>query len=382
MNAQINQPYRLSVLICAALALNLAACSHRSAAGDEEGGGKGNPEAVVAEVTLTRVGRAEISQLLAVTGGIAALPNQDVRVSAQVPGRIAEMKVAEGDRVAAGQLVAQIEDRPFRDQLQQAEAGAATARANWENAKLSRARNESLFSRGIAARKDLEDARTQESVAEAAVRQAEAALALARLQLTRCQVRSPLSGTVVKRFVSVGEQVDGSAAQPILEVANLNQVELFGNVPSVYLSKIHASQTLPISSGAFPGKTFTGRVVAISPAVDPATNSGLIRIRIANGNGLLRLGMFLNAQVPVETHARALVVPPQAIYRDQQGQPRVYRVEGENARAVPVQIGLESPERVELLSGVAEGETVILTGGYGLGEKAKVKVQGQDQGKP
>jgi len=137
------------------------------------------------------------------------------------------------------------------------------------------------------------------------------------------------------------------------------------------------SQTLPISSGAFPGKILSGRVVAISQAVDPATNSGLIRIRIANADGLLRLGMFLNAQVPIETHVKALVVPPQAVYRDQQGQPHVYRVEGVNATSVPVQIGIESADRVELLSGVAEGDTIVLAGGYGLGEKTKVKVLGR-----
>ncbi len=375
MTTRMRHPLGYSLLICFALALNLAGCSHRSSAGDDEADGKADANAV-AEVTLTQVTRADISQMLAVSGTIAAPPNQDVRVSSLVPGRLAQMRVAEGDRVTAGQLLAQIDERPFHDQLQQAEAAEATARANLENAKLSRARNENLFSRGIAARKELEDARTLESVAEAAVRQAEAALALSRLQLSRCEVHSPLTGTVVKRFVSVGEQVDGSAAQPILEVANLHEVELFGNVPSAYLGKMRPNQTLPISSGAFPGKTFSGRVVAISQAVDPTSNSGLIRIRIGNADGLLRLGMFLNAQVPIETHVKALVVPPQAVYRDQQGQPHVYRVEGVNATSVPVQIGIESVDRVELLSGIGEGGTIVLTGGYGLGEKTKVKVLG------
>lgn len=372
--AQITTRTHPAMMLSLLLLLTSASCSHRSSAGDDQGEGKDNLGAVVAEVTLTRVARAEISQMLVVTGTIAALPNQDVRVSSLVPGRLAQMKVAEGDRISAGQLVAQIEEQPFRDQLQQAEAAAATARANLENAKLSRARNENLFARGIAARKDLEDARTLETVAEAAVRQTEAALALARLQLSRCEVRSPLSGSVVKRFVNVGEQVDGSAAQPILEVANLREVELFGNVSSVYLGKMRPNQTLPILSSASPGRAFSGRVVAISQAVDPATNSGLIRIRIANGDGLLRLGMFLNAQVPVETHAQALVVPPQAIYRDQQGQPHVYRVEGENATSIPVQTGIESSDHIELLSGVAEGDAIILGGGYGLGEKTRIKV--------
>src|SRR5437899_954184 len=353
----------------ASLVLSLTASSTNAASETEV--------PAVSDVTLTQITRGDVRQILNLTGTIAALPNRDVRVSSLVPGRVAEMKVAEGDRVRAGQLVAQIDDRPIRNQLAQAEAAAAQARANLANATLARARNENLFERGIAARKDLEDARTQESVAAAALQQAEAALSLAGLQLARTSVHSPLTGTVVKRFVNVGEQVDGTAGQAILEVADLTQVELIANVPAVYLGILRVNRMLSLASDAFPGQSFTGRVVAIPAAVDPATNLGLIRIRIANSKGLLRLGMFLSAQVPIETHAGALVVPPQAVYRDEEGQPHVYRVEGENATAVPVQVGIESRDRVELLSGVQAGETVILSGGYGLGEKAKVKAKGQ-----
>ena len=354
--------------------LCLLACSRGPAgAGSEEG--PGNTAEVVAEVTVTRVERANISTTLSVSGTIAGLPNQDVRVSSLVPGRVARMLVAEGEDVLAAQVLAVIDNRPFQDQLQQAEAAVEQAKANLENAGLNRDRNENLFQRGIAARKDLEDARTQVSVNEATLRQAEAALALARLQLARTEVRSPLAGTVVKRLVSVGEQVDGTAAQPLFEVANVREVELFGNVPALYLDKIRVGQKLQISTDAFPGKEFAGRVVAISPAVDPSSNIGLVRIRISNGAGLLRLGMFLTAQVPLETHAQALVVPPQAIYRDQESMPQVYRVVGENAEAVPVKLGLETQDRVELLAGVQAGDTLISTGGYGLGARSRIKVK-------
>ncbi|MBZ5516184.1 MAG: efflux RND transporter periplasmic adaptor subunit [Acidobacteriia bacterium] len=359
--------------VAAVSLLGLPACSHPSG----EGSADENPEnaPVVAEVTLTRVERGDISSTLAVTGTIAALPNQDVRVSSLVSGRIAEMLVAEGDHVRAGQPLAKIEDRPFLDQVQQAEAAVEQAKANLENARLTRARNEDLVQRGIAARKDLEDARTLVSVNEAALRQAEASRALARLQLSRAEVRSPLDGTVVKRLLSAGEQVDGTAAQPLYEVANVSEVELFGNVPALYLGKIRVGQALRISSESFPGTPFAGKVVAVSPAVDPSTNVGMVRIRISNGAHLLRLGMFLTAQVPLETHPQALVVPPPAIYRNQTGQPQIYRVNGSEAEAVPVKLGLETQDRIELLAGAEAGETVILTGGYGLGAHAKIKVK-------
>ena len=366
------QPVIRSGVIIAVLSCSLA-CSRPPASDEEEG--SGNPASAVAEVTLTRVARGDISSTLTITGTIAALPNRDVRVSSLVAGRVARVMVAEGDRVKQGQLLAAIEDRPYRDQLQQAQAGVEQAKANLENARLNLHRNETLFQRGIAAGKDLEDARTQASIAASALDQAQAALALAKLQISRTEVHSPLTGIVAKRFVSVGEQVDGTAAQPLVEVADTAEVELFGNVPALYLRYMHVGQKLPLATEAFPGKEFSGRVVAISPAVDPSTNVGLVRIRVANALGLLRLGMFLSAQVPLETHANALVVPSQAIYRDEQGQPRIFRVQGDAAEAIPVRLGIETQDRVELLSGAQEGETIILAGGYGLGERARVKVQ-------
>jgi RND family efflux transporter MFP subunit len=332
-----------------ALAAVLAGCSHQSASDEGESGAF----AANAEVTLTKVTRADIRETVAISGTVAAPPNQDVRVGALVSGRIAEMKVAEGE----------------------AEAAQQQAKATLENAQLARKRNEDLFQRGIAARKDFEDARTQESVAAATLGQAEAAVQVAHLQLARTEIHSPLTGRVSKRFVSVGEQVDGNAAQPIAEVANLSEAELLGNLPAAYLSKLHVGETLEIASDALPEKSLSGKIVAISPAVDPATNLGLVRIRIANSAGALRLGMYLTAEIAVADHKNALTTPREAIYRDEKGQAHVYRVEKDKATAIDVTLGILNKDRVEILSGVAEGDTIILTGGYGLPDTAKVHIQ-------
>ena len=356
------------LLAAAAFTLGTTGCSSKPA--DDQS----DDAAAKAEVTLTKVAREGISETLTLTGTAAALPNQDVRVSALVPGRIAALDVAEGDRVKAGQVLAMLDSRSYAQQIQQAKAAEQQAKANLDNAQLSTTRNEDLFQRGIAARKDMEDARTEQSVAAAALQQAEAALELARLQLGRTEITSPLTGIVAKRFVSVGEQVDGTAAQPIVEVANLDEIEFEGNAPSSYLVKIHAGEHVDLTAEAIAGQKFRGQVVAISPAVDPTTGVGLVRIRVPNSGGLLRMGMFLSAEIPIDTHARALVVPPQAIYRDEAGDSRVFVVSEDTATAVPVKIGIQTKDRVELLDGVKEGDTVILTGGYGLGDKAAVQV--------
>jgi RND family efflux transporter MFP subunit len=357
--------------LCLMAVLAATSCSRTSGGGDAE---SEEPAPAVPEVTLTKVVRADISRMLTLPGVVAALPNRDVKISPLVAGRVAELNAAEGDHVTEGQLIARLDEGPLRDELQRAEAAAAQARANLENAKLSLTRNQDLLNRGIAARKDAEDARTAEQVAEAAVQQAGAEVSLAQLQLRRAQVQSPLTGIVVKRFVNVGEQVDGTAGQPLVEVANLDEVELNAGVPPEELHNMRVGQTIVFNTGMFPGKGFSGRIATISAAVDAASNTAQVRIRVANSEGLLRLGMNLSAQLPIETYAKSLVVPPQAIYRDSEGKPRVYRVEGSESKSVPVELGIETLGQVQLLSGPAEGDTVILDGGYGLEDEAKVSV--------
>jgi RND family efflux transporter MFP subunit len=350
-----------------------AGCSHPSA--DDEASPGANAKA---EVTLTRVVRANISETLTLNGTASPPPNDDVRVSALVAGRIAELNVAEGDRVKAGQVIAKLDDRSYRSQLLQAEAGEQQAKANVDNAQLSGTRDEDLFQRGIVARKELEDARTLESVAAAALKQADATLEIAKLQVARCVIVAPLNGAVAKRFVSVGEQVDGTAAQPIVEIANLQDVEFLGNAPAVYLPKLHAGESVNVTTESAPGQKFVGRIEAISPAVDPSTGVGLVRVRIPNPNGALRMGIFLSAEIPVDTHANALTVPAEAVYRDQSGQPRVFVVQQNSATAVRVKLGIETKDRVELADAdVKEGQTIILTGGYGLPDQAQIQIKPQ-----
>jgi RND family efflux transporter MFP subunit len=123
--------------------------------------------------------------------------------------------------------------------------------------------------------------------------------------------------------------------------------------------------------GTFPGRTFEGQVIAIAPAVDPASNSALGRMRIRNADRLLKVGMFAQAHVPVEEHKNALVVPPSAVARDQTST-AVYVLNGDVAERKAVTLGIETPDAVEVLSGVSEGQTVLTSNIHGLGDKAKL----------
>jgi RND family efflux transporter MFP subunit len=347
--------------------LLLPACSKKGGGEDEVKA----PEVPTIAAEVAKVTRQPITRTLIVRGTVAAAPNEDVKISALVAGRVVAMYVAEGDTVRKGQVLAEIERRPLEDQRRQASAALDQAKAAFENARLHSDRTEKLFKQGIAAGKEVEDARSQLAAAQAGVEQASAALDIADRQIERANVASPIAGQVVKRLVSVGEQVDGTAGQPIVEVANLDVVELAANIPAEYLAAVRVGLPVSIVCGTFPGRTFDGRVIAIAPAVDPASNSALGRIRIPNAGHLLKVGMFAEGHVPVEEHKNALVVPASAVARDQ-ASTAVYVLNGDIAERKPVTLGIETPDAVEVLSGVNEGQTVLTSNIHGLGEKAKL----------
>jgi RND family efflux transporter MFP subunit len=181
---------RLICLAAGMIAATVCGCSKPAA--DQAAAQKETPT----QVTVTKVTRGDVSRMLQLSGSVAAVPNRDIKVSSQVPGRVTDLTVAEGDRVSAGQLIAKIDDHSFRDQVTQAEAGVGTAQASVENANQSLKRNEDLVTRGIAARKDLEDAQKEAATSASELKQAQAALSPARLQLLRTEIHSPISGTV------------------------------------------------------------------------------------------------------------------------------------------------------------------------------------------
>ncbi len=348
-----------------------------------KGGGEEEPKpADVPTITAdtATVARRTLVDDLVLRGTIGAIPNQDVKVSALVPGRVNTVTIAEGDTVKEGQVIAELDRRPLEDQRRQAAAAVEQAKAQVENARLNLQRDQQLFERGIAAGKEVEDARAQMASGQAALEQANAALNTAERQIDRAQVRSPIAGQVVKRMVSVGEQVDGTAAQPIAEIANTDRVELAANLPAEHLSRVKVGQAVVVSTDAYPGRTFAGAVLAIAPAVDATTNAALVRVRIANAEHLLKVGLFAEAHVQLAQHADALVVPTPALVRDAKGAV-VYVVTGDTAQRTEVKVGLEKPDIVEILSGVKEGQIVLTSSVYGLGDKAKLAKAG-DAEKP
>jgi RND family efflux transporter MFP subunit len=169
--------------------------------------------------------------------------------------------------------------------------------------------------------------------------------------------------------------VDGTAAQPVVEVASVDSLELLGTVPAPRLNSIKVGEDFSFQTEEIPGTTFKASVGAVLPAVDPATNNGTVRIRITNTKHLLKVGEYLSVALPMRENGTQLVVPKQSVYPDESGEPHVYRVSGNEAESVAVQLGVQTSDSAEVLSGLTDGDTVIVNGGYGLPEKVTVRIK-------
>jgi membrane fusion protein, multidrug efflux system len=342
-----------------------------SKTGDSEESSRNEDSLPTLHVKVATATKGMINETIEIPGSIVPLVNQDVKVSSLVAGRVTELRVAEGEPVRRGQLIARIDATPYLQQREQAQASLRQAQTNLENDRREMERNRSLFQKGIAAGKEVQDSEALFHVAEAEVEKARAALQAAELQVKRTEIYSPLSGVVLHRLLNSGEQVSGTASDPIVEVANLDTVEMEARVPSRYLGKVRADGQITVTSASYPGQQLQGKIVAVGGAIDPATDTGQVRLRIRNQRSRLKVGMFVQGLLVLQQHQNATLVPASAVVKARQ-ETHVYVVQGETASERAVSLGIQNQEQAEILSGITPGETVLISGNYGLEDKARV----------
>ena len=297
-------------------------------------------------------------------GRVAAPPGGDLPVASQVAGRIVSVSVHEGDRVAAGSVIAAIDDGASRDALKQADAALAQSKSAAANADATLDRTRQLVVRGIAAKQELDDAVARADQSHAAINASVAAADLARRTLGRVQVRSTFDGIVTKVWRGPGALVDGTAATPIVQLAATTLAELDADATERQLVDIAAGQTARILL-ATGGDPIAGTVHARSTALDPATGLGLVRIDIDPKTPVL-LGVFGLATVTIGERQGVLVVPALALRGAVADGTQVVICKGAEAELRNVRVGWRDDERVEVIGGLAEGEHVAIDHVLGL----------------
>jgi RND family efflux transporter MFP subunit len=357
----------LKILSVASLVV-LGACKGGSAA---EADAAGTPEtATIGTENIAVVTNGTLQSGPTVSG--ALLPEREAQVRAQVGGSLLQTYVDQGQAVRAGQTLARIEAGGLQDVYLSARAGVTSANNNADIARRELARSEKLLAAGAIAERDIEQARRSAIAANAALADARARLATAQKQVGNTSVTAPMSGIVSERPVSAGDVVQPGAA--MFTIVDPSSMRLEGSVPAEQLSQVKIGAPVTFTVNGYPGRTFNGRVTRVNPTADPATRQVRVFISIPNAEGRLVGGLFAQGRLASESRT-GMVVPVTAV-DTRNNIPQVFRIKASKVERIPVQIGLrdEGSEKVEILSGVQVGDTLLLGAAQGITPGTIVKV--------
>ena len=334
-------------------------------------GGGGGPR-VPMTVEMGKVSRGDLSAQLSVVGSLIGL--QTVDVAPKTNGRLTSVSVQLGDRVRRGQVLAKIEDREILEQVNQADAALAVAKATIRQreadlkvAELNFERSKNLFGRQLLAKQSLDDAesRYMASVAQldlstAQLAQTDARLQELRINLQNTSVTSPVDGFVGKRSVDPGAMVGQNTA--IASVVDISRLRLIVNVVEKDIRMVTVGDAGVVEVDAYPGDKFRGHIARIAPVLDPSTRTAAMEIEIPNTDNRLKPGMYARVILTVEEHKNALVVPKASVI-DFDNQRGVWIPDADNRAAfVPVVLGIEDATRIEIRDGLKEGDSIVTTG--------------------
>jgi multidrug efflux system membrane fusion protein len=350
-------------------------------------GGSGKGGARVAPVVAAPAATADVAVQLDALGSV--VPLATVTVRSRVDGELVKILFREGQLVRAGELLAEIDARPFQVQLSQAEAQHARDQALLRNAQIDLERYRVLFQQDSIAKQQLD---TQEALVrqtEATVQMDRAAIDSARLQLTYSRVTAPLSGRLGLRQVDLGNIVRAGDANGLVVITQMQPITVVFSIPEDSLppvmKKLQAGEKLAVNAFDRAGKAqlASGVLLTADNQIDPATGTVKLKAQFANADLALFPNQFVNVRLLVETRRGATVVPAAAVQRGTPGT-FVYAIDpGTKAVSVRrVRLGPVQGETVAVEEGLAPGTLVVVDGADRLREGATVEIVVRDSSPP
>lgn len=341
-------------------------------------GGK-KEDAVKDEATQITIGRQDMepARSMDVVSGIVLSgpldPAQVVRVKAQVPGTVRDVRVDRGSAVRAGQVLATIEALGVQSQAASAKAGVAAREAGLAVAKQQLDASKTLFEAGAISEIDFRGAQAAYEAAEAELAAAKANAAAAGESASRSILTSPITGFISERFIEGGEAIMPDA--PLFTVVNADTLELAGQIPVDQAGSVKVGQPVVFTLDALPGKEFNGRVARIDPTADLQTRQVRVYVRLLNRNKEIIAGQFARGRIVGQRVSNVITVPEIAIRRDGD-QPTVFVIENGVVAVKEVTLGLrdEATGRIAVMSGLSEGDQVITAPALTLTPGTKVNM--------
>lgn len=271
--------------------------------------------------------------------------DQAITVTPEITGIVTSIDFEDGERIEQGDVIITIDDKDLKARLAQAEARLTLTRANYQRA-------ERLLKQGSGTARARDEAVND-------FKSAEAEVAATKTALDKATITAPFSGIIGLRQVSLGQYV--TAGQPIATLADVDNLRIDFRVSEVFLTKIAKGQNVSVVFDALPGETYKGVISAIDPVVSVDGRSLSVRALLTNDSGKLRPGLFGRVEIVTEVRD-SILLPESAIVASPEGGEAVFKVTDGRAKMMPVTLGERRPGEVEILSGVEEGDTIIVSG--------------------
>jgi multidrug efflux system membrane fusion protein len=335
----------------------------------------GNGEPPI-RVSVTPVKRGDFPIVLEGLGNVQAY--NMITVRARVDGQIVKIAFTEGHMVRAGDLLAQIDLRPFQAALDQANAKKSQDEANLANAKLDQARYSTLAKQHVATQQQLDTQNALVNQLIASIAGDEAAIEAAKVQKEYGTIRAPISGRAGFRVIDEGNLVSATQRTPIVTIAQLQPISIIFSAPQEYVDQINtdlANDPLQVTATNADGaRLATGRLTVSNNQVDAATGTIKLKAEFENADGALWPGLAVTTGMRLGVDKNVLVVPVEAVQGGEKGQ-YVYIVDDQNrAVAKPIKVAHQDETTAVIAEGLNEGDQVVRIGQFLLQPGVRVAI--------
>lgn len=309
-----------------------------------------------------------------------AIPLSTVTLKPQVDGRLVRVLYTEGQRVKKGELLAEIDPRPFTIQLHQAEATLARDTAQLENARVALARDQALRQDGLIPQQQLDDQQAAVNQLQASLQGDRAQIEAARLQLDYASVRSPINGVTGVRLVDAGNLVRASDATGLVVITELDPMAITFNLPQDDLARVNQALAkgpleVDVTNRDGTQRLGKGTLSLVDNQINSATATVRLKATVPNPDRALWPNQFVKARLLVETRKGALVVPATAIQRGPDGALVYVVTPASTTEARKVEVDSVHENVAIIRKGLTRGERVVVEGQSQLRPNAKVSVR-------